>query len=75
MSCRLEEVEGIDFDEIFSPIAKLTSLGFLLSTNVAFYLEVEQMDVKTVFLQGDLEEEIYMKQVEGFAVKGKNKLV
>ena len=56
------QVEGIDFGEIFSPIAKLTSIRFLLSLVVAFDLEVEQMDVKTMFLHGDLDEEIYMKR-------------
>jgi hypothetical protein len=55
------QVEGIDFGEIFSPIAKLTSIIFLLFVVVAFYFEVEQMDVKITFLHGDLEEEIYMK--------------
>jgi hypothetical protein len=40
-----------------------------------FDFEVEQMDVKTTFLHGDLEEEIYMKQPEGFVVKGKKELV
>jgi hypothetical protein len=55
------QVEGIDFGEIFSPIAKLTSIIFLLSIDVAFDF-VEHMDVKTTFLHGDLEEEIYMKQ-------------
>ena len=69
------QVEGIDFGEIFSPVAKLTSIRFLLSIAAAFDLEVEQMDVKTAFLHGDLEEEIYMKQPEGFIVKGKNELV
>jgi hypothetical protein len=69
------QVEGIDCGEIFSPIAKLTSIRFILSNVVAFYLEVEQMDVKTTFLHGDLEEEIYMKQSEGFVVKGKKVLV
>jgi hypothetical protein len=56
------QVEGIDFGEIFFPVAKLTSIRFLLSIAAAFDLEVEQMDVKTTFLHGDLEEEIYMKQ-------------
>ena len=59
------QVEGIDCGEIFSPVSKLTSLRFLLSIATAFDLEVEQMDVKTTFLHGDLEEEIYMKQPEG----------
>jgi hypothetical protein len=56
------QVEGIDFCEIFSTISKLTSIRVLLSVVVAFDFEVEQMDVKTTFLHGDLEEEIYMKQ-------------
>jgi hypothetical protein len=69
------QVEGIDFGEIFSPVAKLTSIRFILSIFVSFDLEVEQMDVKTTFLHGDLEEEIYMKQPEGFVVKGKKELI
>jgi hypothetical protein len=69
------QVEGIDFGEIFSPVAKLTSIRFLLSIAAAFDLEVGQMDVKTTFLHGDLEEEIYMKQPEGFVVKGRKELV
>jgi hypothetical protein len=56
------QVEGIDFGEIFSHIAKLTSIRFILSIVATFDIEVEQMDVKTTFLHGDLEEEIYMKQ-------------
>jgi hypothetical protein len=69
------QVQGIDFSEIFSPVAKLSSIRFLLFIDVAFDLEVEQMDVKTTFLHGDLKEEIYMKQPEGFVVKGKKELV
>jgi hypothetical protein len=53
----------------------LTYIRFLLSIVVAFDLEVEQMDIKTTFLHGDLEEENYMKQPEGFAVKGNKELV
>ena len=47
----------------------------MLSIAVAFDFEVEQMDVKTSFLHGDLEEEIYMKQPKGYVVKGKKELV
>ena len=65
------QVEGIDFAEIFSPVAKLTSIIFLLSLARTFDLDVEKMDVKIVFLQWDLEpEEIYMKQPKGFTIKG-----
>eukprot|EP00253_Pinus_taeda_P010793 PITA_10793 len=68
------QVSGIDFSDIFSPIAKVASIRLLLFVVATFDFEVEQMDVKTTFLHGDLEEEIYMKQPEGFAVKGKKEL-
>ena len=61
----------INFGDIFSHVAKVTSIRLLLSVVDAFDFEVEQMDVKTKFLHGDLEEEIYMKQPKGFMVKGK----
>jgi hypothetical protein len=56
------QLEKVDFGEIFSPVEKLTFIRVLLSLVVAFDLEIEQMDVKTTFLHGDMEEEIYMKQ-------------
>jgi hypothetical protein len=49
------QVEGIDFGEIFSYVSKLTSIRLMLFVVVAFDFEVEQMDVKTKFLHGDLE--------------------
>eukprot|EP00253_Pinus_taeda_P021771 PITA_21771 len=64
----------IDFGDILSLVAKVTSIRLLLSIFASFDFEVEQMDVKTSFLQGDLEQEIYMKQPKGFAVKGKKEL-
>eukprot|EP00253_Pinus_taeda_P007133 PITA_07133 len=64
------QVPRIDFGDIFSPVAKVASIRLLLSVAAALDFEIEQMDVKTIFLHGDLEEEIYMKQTEGFAVKG-----
>eukprot|EP00253_Pinus_taeda_P022988 PITA_22988 len=69
------KVSGIDFGDIFSSVANVTSIRLLLSVVAAFEFEVEQMDVKITFLHEDLEEEIYMKQHEGFAVKGKKELV
>ena len=53
----------------------MTFIRFLLSLATTFDLEVEKMDVKTTFLHGDLDEEIYMKQSKGFTVKGKKELV
>ena len=55
------QVSGIDFGDIFSLVSKVASIRLLLSIVVAFDFEVEQMDVKTMFLHGNLEEEIYMK--------------
>ena len=68
-------MSGIDFGDIFCPVSKVTSIRLLLSIAATFDFEIEQMDVKTTFLHGDLEEEIYMKQPEGFMVKGKKELV
>ncbi|CAL5393971.1 unnamed protein product [Camellia sinensis] len=67
--------KGIDFDEIFSPVVKMTSIRVVLGLAASLNLELEQMDVKTAFLHGDLKEEIYMEQPEGFEVKGKENLV
>ena len=53
----------------------MTSIRFILPLVATFDLKVDQMDVKTTFLQGDLNEEIYMKQPEGFTVQGKKELV
>ena len=69
------QVPRIDFGDIFSPVAKVAYIRLLLSVIAAFDFEVEQMVVKTAILHEDLEEEIYMKQLEGFAVKGKKELV
>ena len=58
--------EGIDYNEIFSPMVKHSSIRILLTLVAQFNLELVQLDVKTVFLHGDLEEEIYMEQPVGF---------
>ena len=63
--------EGVDFNEIFSLVVKHRLIRLVLSLIAQFDLELEQMDVKTAFLYGDLEETIYMRQQEGFEVKGK----
>lgn len=67
--------KGFDFDEIFSPVVKMTSIRTVLSLTASLDLELEQLDVKTAFLHGDLHEEIYMEQPEGFEEKGKENLV
>ena len=71
----VNQKRGIDFEEIFSPVLKMSSIRVALSLVARLNLEVEQLNVKTSFLHGDLEEEIYMQQPEGFEVKGKENLV
>jgi len=61
--------EGIDFTKIVSPIVKISSIRVILGLVVALDLEFEQLDVKEAFLHGELEEEIYMDQPEGFIEK------
>ena len=67
--------KGIDFDEIFSPVVKMSYIRVVLGLTASLDLELEQLDVKTAFLHGDLNEEIYMSQPEGFEVKGKEHMV
>ncbi|KAH9707327.1 Integrase catalytic domain-containing protein [Citrus sinensis] len=67
--------EGIDFNEIFSPVVRLTTVRIVLAMCATFDLHLEQLDVKTAFLHGELEEEIYMLQPEGFAEIGNENLV
>ncbi|CAA7057839.1 unnamed protein product [Microthlaspi erraticum] len=63
--------EGIDYQEVFAPVVKHLSIRILMSLVVKEDLELEQMDVKTAFLHGELEEELYMEQPEGFVVDPK----
>ena len=57
-----QQQESIDFTDIFSPIVKLTTIRYILSIVVAEDLHLEQLNVKIVFLHGDMEENIYMMQ-------------
>jgi len=66
---------GIDYDETFSPVLRYASLRALLAITAHYDLELHQMDVKTAFLNGDIDHEIYMRQPEGHEVKGKEHLV
>jgi hypothetical protein len=61
--------EGIDYEETFLPVAMLKSIRILLSIAAYFDYEIWQMDVKTTFLNGNLDECIYMMQPDGF-IKG-----
>jgi hypothetical protein len=67
--------EGVDFHEIFSPVVKTVSIRIVLALVALLDLELEQLDVKTAFLHGDLDEEIYMEQPEGFIQNHNKKFV
>ena len=60
------QAEGIDYQEVFSPVVRNTSIRSLLALANTCNWEIHQADVKTAFLQGDLDEEIYMKQPDGY---------
>ena len=58
--------EGIDFDETFAPIARLEAIRILLAFTCHMNFKIFQMDVKSVFLNGFIEEEVYVEQPPGF---------
>ncbi|WVZ05356.1 hypothetical protein V8G54_018702 [Vigna mungo] len=62
------QIEGVDYHEIFAPVVKHCSVRVLMAIVAHCNLHLEQLDVRTTFLHGDLEETIYMKQPDGFAV-------
>jgi hypothetical protein len=66
---------GVDFNEVFSPVVKITTLRFLLSVVAIEDLELFQLDVKTSFLHGNLDDKIYMEQPQGFASPSREHLV
>jgi hypothetical protein len=69
------QIPGIDFNEVISPVVKHSSIRTLLSIVAKHDYELEQLDVKTAFLHGELEEDIYMEQPEGFIIPRKEDLV
>ena len=69
------QVAGVDFNETFAPVAKFTTIRTIVAIGAAMDLEMHQMEVKTAFLNGELEEDIYMNQPQGFVEEGKQHLV
>ena len=69
------QVHGVDFNETFAPVAKFTTIRCIVALGASLDLEMHQMDVKTAFLNGNLEEEIYMEQPKGFVQRGHEHLV
>ena len=67
--------EGLDYYDTYSPVTRITSIRMLIAITAMYKLEIHQMDMKTAFLNGDLEEEIYLEQLEGFIVPGQKQKV
>jgi hypothetical protein len=64
-------VEGIDYEETFSLVARYTSIWMIISLTTSMGWKLHQMDVKTTFLNGEFEEEIYIEQPYGFVIHEK----
>ena len=58
--------EGINYEETFAPIARYTSIKTILSLKSNMKWKLHQMDVKTTFINGFIEEEVYIEQLQGF---------
>jgi hypothetical protein len=65
--------QGVDFDEVFAPVARLDTIRLILALAANRGWQVHHLDVKTAFLNGDLEEEVYVAQPECYVEKGKEK--
>jgi hypothetical protein len=62
----MHRLKGIDFEETYAPVARMEAIRFLLAYACSKNVKVYQMDVKSAFLNGELEEEVYIEQPEGF---------
>ena len=73
----MERVFGVtvDYEETFSPVTRFETFRLLLSLAALYDWEIKALDVKTAYLFGEVDEEIYMDQLEGFIVKGQEKKV
>ena len=67
--------KGIDYKETFSLVSKKDSFCIIMALTAHFDFDLHQMDVKTAFLNGDLHEEVYMKQPDGFVSSSGDQLV
>ena len=65
----------VDFFDTFSPVTRITSIRLLIAVAAIYDLKIHQIDVKKTFLNGDLGEEIYMDQLEGFVEFGQESKV
>jgi hypothetical protein len=69
------QIYGEDYEEVFAPVVKQTTLRTILAVAGKRRMQVKHFDAKTAFLIGELKKELFIKQPEGFVVKGKEHLV
>jgi hypothetical protein len=62
------QVEGIDYEETFYPVARYTSIHTIIALDASIGWKLHQMDVKTTFLNGEIEEEVYIEKLDGFMI-------
>jgi hypothetical protein len=62
------QIEGVDYDETFAPVARYTSIRTIIAIAAEMGWRIHQMDVKTTFLNGFIEEDVYIEQPQGFEV-------
>lgn len=67
--------EGIDFEESFTPVSRLEAIRMFLALFIFQKFKVFQMDMKSTFLNGDLDEEVYIEQPDGLILRNDPKLV
>jgi hypothetical protein len=69
------QIEGEDYFLTYSPVAKMKSFRLVLALSAFYRLQLTHMDVCSAFLQGELNETLYMQQPEGFKARGREDLV
>ena len=69
------QIYGIDFEETFSPVAQFETIHILLALAALKDWNIESLNVKTAYLYGKLDEEIYMDQLKGYSKKGQERKV
>jgi hypothetical protein len=68
MARGFSQIEGVEYDETFAPVVKYTSIRSIIALASSMGWKIHQMDVKTTFLNGKIEQEVYIEQPEGFVI-------
>ena len=63
------QIYGVDYYDTFSPVAKMTYVRLFISLTATYNWDLHQLDIKNVFLHGDLQEEVYMEQSPRFVAQ------